>query len=111
VSLDVSQWWEAELERPYLLYRAKCLRDIHRKHPEAVGASVPAYLETRGAAGLAVPVVEVVELQQRWYSLSRKAPAEAVEEERNEMLMHVLGKFDGQLFIELMDGFHGPKGG
>jgi hypothetical protein len=72
---------------------------------------VPAYLETRGAAGLALPVVEVVDPQQRWYSVSRKAPAEAVEEERHEMLVHVLENLNDQLFIELMDAFHGPREG
>jgi hypothetical protein len=102
VFLYVSQWWEAELERPYLLYRAKRLRDTLRKHQEAIGASVPAYLETRGAVGPAVPVVEVFTPQQRWYSLGRKAPAEAVEEERHEMLVHVLENLNDQLFIELM---------
>jgi hypothetical protein len=111
VFLYVSQWWEAELERPYLLYRAKRLRDIHRKHQEATGASVPAYLETRGAVGLAVPVVEVFTPQPRWYSLNRKARAEAAEEELHEMVVHVLGNLHEQLFIELMHGFHGPREG
>jgi hypothetical protein len=109
--LYISQWWEVELERPYLLYRAKRLREIHRKHPEAIGSSVPAYPETRGAVGLAVPVVEVVDLQQRRHSLIRKAPAGAAEEELHEMVMHVLENLNEQLFIELMDGFHGPRGG
>jgi hypothetical protein len=93
------------------LYRAKRLRDIHRKHPEAIGASVPAYPETRGAVGLAVPVVEVVDLQQRRHSLIRKVLAGAAEEELHEMVVHVLENLNEQLFIELMDGFHGPKGG
>jgi hypothetical protein len=108
--LYVSQWWEIELERPYLLYRAKRLREIDSMHQDAGVASLPAYLKARGVTGLAVPRVEVVAPQQRWHSVGSKA-SEEDEEERRAVLTHVLENLNDQLFIELMDGFHKARGG
>jgi hypothetical protein len=110
VFLYVSQWWEIELECPYLLYRAKRLREIDSMHQDAGVASLPAYLKARGVTGLAVPRVEVVAPQQCWHSVGSKA-SEEDEEERRAVLTHVLKNLNDQLFIELMDGFHRARGG
>jgi hypothetical protein len=61
-----AQWWEKELERAYVLYKARRVHEetaIHLQQP-ALGAPVPAYLSSKFAHNKALPVVEVVASQE-----------------------------------------------
>jgi hypothetical protein len=106
------QWWEAELERPYLLHRAKCLTDMYMKYQPAVTDPMPAYLKAR-----ALPRVEVVAVQQGHEgTVGKKASAEARgtqegEEEQHAMVTYAMKDMNEQLYIELFGGFHGPMNG
>jgi hypothetical protein len=104
-----------ELERPYLLHRAKCLQEQSVQHPAAPASTVPAFLQTRVAAGLALPRVEVVaspQEQQGSAGDTEATPAADAsdagegEEEQHAVLAYVLEELNEQLFIELREGFH-----
>jgi hypothetical protein len=103
-----------ELKRPFLLHRAKCLHEQSVKHPAVVASTAPAFLQTRVAAGLALPRVEVVaspQEQQGSAEDTEVTPAADAsdagegEEERHAVLAYVLGELNEQLFIELKEGF------
>jgi hypothetical protein len=103
-----------ELERPYLLHRAKCLHEQGAQHPAAPASTVPAFLQTRVAAGLVLPRVEVVASPQEQQESAGDTEATSAdasdggegEEERHAVLGYLLGELNEQLFIELREGFH-----
>jgi hypothetical protein len=101
------QWWEAELERPYFLHRAKCLSDVYMR--QQVAPPMPVYLRAR-----ALPRVEVVAVQQAPEdTICTKVSVEARgvqegEEERHAMVTYAMKEMNEQLYIELLEGFHGP---
>jgi hypothetical protein len=122
----VWQWWQDELERRYVLYRATCLHKAYTTQRDQPTSQVPTYLEARVAAGHAVPVVEVVSPQSErriTRSMARKAEAsgkrkaageggeaqgaEAWEEEqRHAVLEYVVTGLNEALLTELLEGFH-----
>jgi hypothetical protein len=106
------QWWQAELERPYLIQRAKRLYDMHMNRHKAGVAPMPAYLKARGRVGPALPRLRVVAAPRKQHGSASgtKEPAEddarqEGEEEQHAVLTFVLKKLNEQLFIELIDGF------
>jgi hypothetical protein len=99
----VWQWWEAELERPYLLHRAKCISDVYTKHPVLFAAPVPAFLKPR-----ALPRVEVVAVQQE--QASAETSDQEDEMELDAMVTYAMNDINEQLYIELLEGFHTPSG-
>ena len=105
------QWWKGELERRYLLYRARCLHDAHTTHQHTPTAPVPALLKGRVAAGHALPSVETAPQQsQAGASGQGRASTEAAhaDEERHAVLQYVVTQLNEQLFTELVKGFHVP---
>jgi hypothetical protein len=115
----ILQWWEGELERPYLLHRARGLQDAARRIPQA--PRLPAFLEARLAA--ATPRVEIVGIQQKETGQAgvgdkrKRDPAtqqprepwsvpRVAEKERHAMLQHVVTGLNDQLFADLLQGFH-----
>jgi hypothetical protein len=107
----VWQWWEAELERPYLLHRAKYLTDMYIKYQPAVTDPMPACLKAR-----ALPRVEVVAAQQEQHGgisdteASTEARGAQEGEELYAALTYTMKEMNEQLYIELLGGFHGPRG-
>jgi hypothetical protein len=112
----VWQWWEGELERRYLLQRARSLHDASTTQRDTPTASVPAFLQARVAAGHVLPQVEVVAGEQEEHAGAdgkRKASEEAgstqEEEEQHAVVVGVVTQLNEQLFTELMQGFHAPR--
>jgi hypothetical protein len=112
LSLGVLQWWDGELERGYLLYRARTLHDACTVHQQTPTHPLPSYLEAR-AAGLALPWVTVAEGQQegaggQWGRKRTVAPPGVQQQERHAITEWAMKPLSGELFMELMQGFHGP---
>jgi hypothetical protein len=107
------QWWDDELERRSLLYRAKALHNAHMTHQEAPARAVPVYLKARVEGGLALPQVEIVEGEVEGTGSRDEREVRAIEEqqERHAMLGLVVGQLSEELFTELMQGFHVPREG
>jgi hypothetical protein len=113
------QWWEGELERRYLLHRARGLQDAGMRLSLALGPA-PSFLEARVATGLALPRVEIMgTVQDEDAGAGRKRRAPVVKEkeeawhmpglgegERLAMLQHVVTGLNDQLFADLLQGFH-----
>jgi hypothetical protein len=117
-SLCMWQWWDGELERRALLYRARALHDTYTTHQEAPTRPVPGYVEARVEAGLALPKVEVVagprevaggERPPKRTSAALRAQAAAEKRQRKHaMLEWVMRELSAEVFTELMQGFHAP---
>lgn len=113
------QWWEGELERPYLLHRARSFQDAARRLPQA--PRLPSFFEARLAA--ATPRAEIVGIEQEETGQAgvgkkrKRGPAiqqprepwsvpRVAEKERLAMLQHVVTGLNDQLFADLLQGFH-----
>jgi hypothetical protein len=114
------QWWDGQLERRSLLYRAKALHNVHMTHQEAPTRPVPVYLKARVEGGLALPRVEVKERQVEGTGSEgggkctrdeREVRAVKKQQERHAMLGLVVGQLSEELFTELVQGFHAPREG
>jgi hypothetical protein len=93
------QWWEGELERVYVLCKARAISENLRQQA-APSAPVSAYLQARVAAGSALPTVEVLGVQKR----------EQEEEERRAVLAFAVTTLGSDLFTELMHGVPAQRG-
>lgn len=111
VSICVWQWWEGELERRYLLHRARCLHNAYAMHGDTPTVPVPAYLHGRVAAGQALPSVDVVGQQAQLQAGASGNGGASMEEceERHAMLAYVVVHLNAQLFTELIEAFHAPR--
>lgn len=106
----MSQWWDGELERPYILHRARRVHEDCTTRQQARGRPVPAYLRS-------------VERKNRWPRVhvqgdgggqTMRGPAERndegtgleEEEERHAMLNYVIQDLASELYTELLVGFH-----
>lgn len=89
----VPQWWDGELERRSLLYRARILHDAYATHQEAPTRPVHAYLKARMEAGLALPWVEVAPGQQEGHAIMK----------------WVVQELNKDLFTELVHYFYAPR--
>jgi hypothetical protein len=130
------QWWEKELQRGYVVHRARYLYDQHSLlQPQITAAaltaastlasaSIPPFMTARTSI-LPLPHLELVrpprELKRIWTcswgddDAKRKAEEEeadqreeeeAEEEERGAMLKYVIQELKPELYIELLAGFH-----
>jgi hypothetical protein len=116
------QWWEAELERHYLLTRATCLRKTFTVLRDQPTSQVPIYLEARVATGHAVPNVKVGvvakpadEKGEEEAGASGKtgtageggdAQGAEVEKTKHAFMKYVLRSLNESLLTELLEGFH-----
>ena len=127
------QWWEGELERGYLLHRARYISDQSRLFSGASSAisalaavctqdlpSVPAVLKQR-LNPPPIPSVQVVDpsgqqqqQQQKEVAGGGKRKAEEEEEkgqgpseeERDAMIKYVVHELKDELYTVLAEGFH-----
>jgi hypothetical protein len=118
----VTQWWEGELERGYALREATCLHKAYTTRRDMPTSQVPTFLETRVAAGHALPRVEVVmphpeecqgdmqigimddRVTLGYYDDTLGAEAEG--EERHAVLEYVVNGLNEALVTEFLEGFH-----
>jgi hypothetical protein len=125
------QWWEEELERGYVVHRARYLAEQHSLLQPTLAAaaasvasslasvSIPAFLSPRTRFVPAVPHVEVVRLSgEEETGTSTDQGKRKVEEEgggdaqrpseaeRDATVKYVMQDLQPELYIELMAGFH-----
>jgi ankyrin repeat protein len=137
-SLFLWQGWEGELERGYVVHRARCLAEQHSLLQPALDAaaaflasrlasslgsvSIPAFLSPRTRV-VPVPHVEVVRLSEDEETGAstgqgkRKVEEEGggdvqgpSEAERDATVKYVMQDLHPELYIELMAGFNPIKG-
>jgi hypothetical protein len=122
VRFGLWQWWDGELERGSLLYRARALHDTYTTHQQAPTHPVPGYVGARVEAGLALPDTEVVtvaagsvrpkkRMRARIAAAAATAAAKAKQEEKHAMVEWVVEELSAELFTELMQGFCTGAGG
>lgn len=99
-----AQWFDRELERPEILYKARCLHDVSMRQQTP---PVPAYLAARVADGCALPMVEVTQEAEGKSKRKRTEDGAGQQEEGEAVRGFVLNGLNEQLFRELMEGFHG----
>jgi hypothetical protein len=129
-SLYSWQWWEGELERGYVVHRARCIAEQHSFLQPTLDAaavslasslasvSIPAFLSPRTRVG-AVPHVEVVRLSEDEETGASTGQGERkVEEEhggdvqgpseaeRDATVKYVMQDLHPELYTELMAGFN-----
>lgn len=94
----ISQEWEGELERAYVVHRARRVHEDRATQRQAPGSPVPAYLEGRVHRKRQLPYMQV---EAGWAWRTHE------EEEEMEMIVaYVVRDLAPELFIELMAGFH-----
>jgi uncharacterized protein (DUF2267 family) len=118
------QWWEGELERTYLMHKARRLYQDRATHDEAPGRAavsvvMPAYLTQRAAEGKTMPQVHMMMRQQEEDTdrqerrvMTREAGGEEAEDEREveAVVKYVVKELANELYTELLEGFHIHKG-
>jgi hypothetical protein len=97
-SVPALQWWEGELQRAYVLHKARTLHEDTATRQQATAAPVPPYLSPRGTPGNVMPSVEVVAIGQ--------AGRDQREEEVCAMVGFVVKDLSAELYIELLAGFY-----
>jgi hypothetical protein len=112
------QWWEGELERGYVLHRAKCLSELRPISAALATVSIPTYMTPRIRLP---PAVQVVSLaggsggavgKGKRKGLEEKegekgeSGKEVGEEEKDAMVKYVMQDLSRELYTELMEGFH-----
>lgn len=106
--LCVLQWWDRELERGFLLYRAKALHDAYTTHQQAIAFPVPAYLKARMRTGLALPRVEVEARQGEGTGGEGAGNGEAPGE-KDAILEWAVEELNTELFTEMVHYFPAPR--
>jgi hypothetical protein len=109
--VPVLQWWEGELQRAYVLHKARTLHEDTATRQQAPAAPVPAYLRARVMPGSVLPSVQVVAIDQAGEEgaakRGRKEGGQAKEEEEKcAMVGFVVKDLAAELYIELLAGFH-----
>jgi hypothetical protein len=112
-SVPVLQWWEDELQRAYVLHKARTLHEDTATRQQAPAAPVPAYLSARVQGGKRLPHVQI---QARGGSGGRRTrgaarrTAERGGEEKDEEMCAMVGfvvkDLAAELYTELLAGFH-----
>jgi hypothetical protein len=108
------QWWEeTELERGYVIHRARCLLELSSMlAPLDKTASIPAYLlipKYLVACIRRPPIVHLVSLAEGpegAVEKSKREGEEGGEEEKDATLKYVTHDLARELFVELMEGFY-----
>jgi hypothetical protein len=93
-SVPVLQWWEGELQRVYVLHKARTLHEDTATRQQAPGAPVPAYLSPRVQGGSILPSVQMATIHHQ------------EEEAVCAMVGFVVKDLAAELYIELLAGFH-----
>jgi hypothetical protein len=119
------QWWKGQLELPYLVHRAKTLREEGLR--QATATQVPTYLRVRSAAHRPLPHVDLVDLLEGQKADDAEAKAQGVPKrgvsraaaelaegassehqppdgETHAVLRHVVERMPTELYVELMAG-------
>jgi hypothetical protein len=112
--VSVLQWWEGELQRAYVLHKARTLHQDTTTHQQAPAAPVPAYLRTRIQAGKRLPQLKVRDRGSSGGPRTRGAAKRGREEERGQemeeevgtMVQYVVKDLAAELYVELLEGFH-----
>jgi hypothetical protein len=99
------QWWGGELERGYVLHRARCLSELPPLPTGLATVSIPTYLT---ACTGPLPTVQVVPLAEGSNGAAGESEGKG-EEEKDATLKYVLHDLAPELVIELMEGFHRYK--
>jgi hypothetical protein len=104
------QWWEGELQRAYVLHKARTLHDVIATRQQAPAAPVPAYLTARVTLGSMLPSVQVVAIDEAGEEgaaqREREEGGQAKEEDQEvcAMVRFVVRDLDGHLYTELLEG-------
>jgi hypothetical protein len=107
--VPVLQWWAGELQRGYVLHKARTLHEDTATRQQAPAAAVPAYLSARVTPGKVLPSVQVVAIDQAGEEGAAKREREEGgqakdEEELCAMVGFVVRDLDGHLYTELPEG-------
>lgn len=109
-SVSMMQWWEGEVQRAYVLHKARTLHEAVTTGQHAPSALLPAYLSRRMQEGRVMPSVEVVARQRgRQKGAVKRARQEGgrgEEEEACAMMGYVVKDLAAELYVELLAGFH-----
>lgn len=101
------QWWEGEMERAYVLHKARALHDDTTTRQQAPEAPLPAYLQGRVASTSLLPQVDVLDVQKEGQQDGKTGQIRALsldEEGMCAMVGYVVKDLDGHLYKELMEG-------
>jgi hypothetical protein len=98
-SVPVLQWWEGELQRAYILHKARTLHEDTATRQHAHAAPVPAYLSPRVQGGKRLPHVQI---QGSGGSGGRRTREEEKDEEVCAMVGFVVKDLSAELYIELL---------
>jgi hypothetical protein len=114
----VVQWWDGELQRAYVLHKARMLHDDTATRQQAPAAPVPAYLSPRVQGGKRLPQVQVRGRGGSGGPRTRGAAKRGVEEaggqekEKEEeeevcaMVGYVVKDLAAELYTELLQGLY-----
>jgi hypothetical protein len=107
------QWWEGELQRAYVLHKARTLHQDATTRQQAPAAPVPAYLSPRVQGGKRLPQVQVRGRGGSGGPRTRGAAKRGAEEDgqKNEeevcaMVGYVVKDLAAELYTELLQGLH-----
>lgn len=117
--VSLVQWWEGELQRPYLLHKARALHEAAATRQHTPNAPIPLYLRQRAGNDWGMPSVGVVGILGQSAAVGGKRGREGGEvewstahfqrlkvgdEERHATVGYVVRDVNGHLYAELMDG-------
>jgi hypothetical protein len=112
-SLVLLKEWEIELQRAYVLHKARSLHEGTGTRQHAPAAPVPAYLMTRPGRNKPMPRVAIIERNSIGGRVTRGAVkrmmdmgVEVMEKEKDAMVVFVVKDLAAELYTELMAGFH-----
>jgi hypothetical protein len=109
------QWWEGELQRAYVLHKARTLHEDAATRQQAPAAPVPVYLSPRVQGGKRLPQVEVGARQQEeagTRGAAKRGTAEEGQEKVEDgeevcaMVGYVVKDLGAELYTELLQGLH-----
>jgi hypothetical protein len=111
--LVLLQEWERELQRAYVLHKARALHEGIATRQNAPAAPVPAYLRPRADKNKGMPRVAIIERNSIGGRVTRgevkrtmDVGGEEVEKEKDAMVGFVVKDLAAELYTELMAGFH-----
>jgi hypothetical protein len=102
------QWWEGELQRAYVLHKARTLHEDAATRQQAPAAPVPAYLSPRVQGGSVMPQVDIRGRGGSGGPRTRAAANRGGEDEEAicAMVGYVVKDLAAELYIELLQGLH-----
>jgi hypothetical protein len=104
---------ERELQRAYVLHKARALHEGAATRHEVSSAPVPAYLRPRANKNKPMPHVEIIDRDSTGGRVTREAVGgtheaggEEKEKEKDAVVAFVVKDLAAELYTELMAGFH-----